>query len=176
MVRVARLVRASTLCRAGLSPVLLPLYPVTRLRGARSPSPVFINISYPTVSTVSTPPPPPKKTDKCVNTGIVIENNLIGGIELTNCRKMRIQMKGNAPQIVCDGTFESTFYCMPIEGDERNFPTIVSSNATDNKIYTPNPSPGEDDDDMFLEMIPFQFVSTFKDGKWSTAPAESHGD
>ena len=85
---------------------------------------------------------------------------------------MKVQISGNMPQVVLDSTFESTFFCTPIEGEERTYPNIISSNATDNKIYTPNPKEpkDEDDDDMFLEMIPFQFVSTYKDGKWTTEP------
>jgi len=105
--------------------------------------------------------------DACKKTGVVFED-VVSLVELINCSRTDVQCTGHVSTIVIDKSDECKMY-LPETSMDVGITTAKSSSI--NITVTKQDS----EEDPVEHAIPYQFISTFKDGRLVTETVEHAG-
>eukprot|EP00297_Palpitomonas_bilix_P007956 CAMPEP_0113879000 /NCGR_PEP_ID=MMETSP0780_2-20120614/6991_1 /TAXON_ID=652834 /ORGANISM="Palpitomonas bilix" /LENGTH=475 /DNA_ID=CAMNT_0000865525 /DNA_START=21 /DNA_END=1448 /DNA_ORIENTATION=- /assembly_acc=CAM_ASM_000599 len=103
--------------------------------------------------------------DSCSKTSVVIDE-VIGSIEIVNCKSVEVQVSVAVPIITIDKCSACTLYLMSEKAMEAE---IITSKNDSLNVITPGKS---EDDDMVETPVPEQYCTKLVDGKWVTTPVE----
>ncbi|KAL9245020.1 hypothetical protein vseg_018719 [Gypsophila vaccaria] len=105
--------------------------------------------------------------DKCTKMGILFKD-VVAACEIVNCNSVEVQCQGSAPTISVDNTAGCQLY-LSKESLETSITTAKSSEIN---VMVPA---SDTDGDWGEHSLPQQYLHTFKDGQFVTAPVSHSG-
>ncbi|XP_051132753.1 cyclase-associated protein 1-like [Andrographis paniculata] len=105
--------------------------------------------------------------DKCTKVGVVFKD-VVAACEIVNCNGVEVQCQGLAPSISVDNTSGCQMY---LSKDSLET-SITTAKSTEINVLVPA---SESDGEWGEHSLPQQYVHTYKDGQFVTAPVSHSG-